>query len=777
MAETTPKEDQVHKTALERYKECVDREAQDRVQRLEDLRFVTLDQWPKEIRAQRENDLVNGPRPCLTIDKIGQYRTQIINSIRKNRPMPKFRAVDNGAHDDAAEVFEGIARHIDDVSHADIAYENAAEWAIDTGAGYIRLTTEYINDDRNRQEIYIKQVADGFSVYLGPHLEPDGSDAEYGFIIQDIPLDKFKREFPKAKAEGKDFAGDNDFSKYWQAENSVRIAEYFYFDYEEEESEEDEKPVSTPVTQGGASDPLDEDSPNDDQPGERPKRKVKWCKLTAFEIIERGNWAGIYIPIVEVIGNRKTVDGKTQTWGIVRPAKDSCRLYNYVASAITEKIALAPKTPFIGAVGQFEGVEDKWRTANTTNHAYLEYNAIDVNGNAIPAPQRVAPAPLESAMIAQLQTIEHDIQTSLGMFKASVGQEERDQSGVAIRSLAAQSDTATFHFPDNLARSVRYVGKILADLIPRIYDTQDVIRIIGADGQPKQAHLDPTQQQAVNRVLDQQGNVVKSIYNLGVGRYDVVITSGASYATKRQESADTIGKVLQSQPQLISVFGDLWLRSMDWPMAEEMADRMYKLLPPELKDDGKNQQIPPQVQQQIQQATHTIQALTEENKKLKSGSEEKQLEVASEHQKSQQELQIRAQKDQAEMDLKRQKQAAELELEQQKEAALLDLERQKAAAKIQLEREIKMAQLALEQDVAAAVGGNPEKQQVVSELTSSLSQTMQMMGKIMEGFKTMSDNQSRSIDGMLEHQSKPKSVTIQKDDLGRVIGAEVRHQA
>jgi hypothetical protein len=228
--------------------------------------------------------------------------------------------------------------------------------------------------------------------------------------------------------------------------------------------------------------------------------------MTGVEILDRRDLPGQFIPIVEVIGREAWIDGKRVLWGLVRPAKDALRMYNYWASMITEKLALAPKVPFIGAVGQFATGADRWKQANKKNFAYLEYDPIDVNGNALPRPERVGPTPIEAAMLKQMEVIEHDVQTALGIFKAGIGESESQQSGRAILALQRESDTGTYHFGANLGVSIRHVGRILVDIIPHYYDTKRIVRILGEDGEVKTAQLDPELQTAYQQPAHPQAH-------------------------------------------------------------------------------------------------------------------------------------------------------------------------------------------------------------------------------------------------------------------------------
>ena len=609
--------------ARERLVNCVENESAERKKMLDDLTFCTLDQWDPAVRRDREND-PNGPRPCLTVDKINQYIVQVVNDMRQNRPAIKTRPVDDEADVETAQVFQGLVRHIEDQSSASIAYETAGEWAVKTGLGYFRIVTEYEDDDTSQQVICIKRIPNAFNVYLGQHEMPDGSDAPYGFVFEDVPLADFKRMYPGKKTSKEDFDEIENQSEFsWHDGKTIRVCEYFYTEYaklpDAELSDGSRRTVS--------------------------KKSVKWCKFTALEILEKRDWAGKYIPIVEVVGRESWLNGKRIVWGLVRPAKDSLRMNNYWMSAITEKIGLAPKVPFIGAEGQFEGRERDWAAANRENRAYLEYKPIDINGNALPPPQRVAPAPVEAAMIQMTALIERDVKASLGMYKAAVGDTDPQQSGRAILALQRESDTATFHFADNLSRSIRHAGRIIVDLIPKIYDTRRVVRILGEDGTSEPVQIDPSQPQAV------VNNGVRSIYNLGVGTYDVTVTVGPSYNTKRMEAAEAMLKITEGKPEVLQIIGDLMFKSMDWPLADQIAERFKKLLPPALQDpkDGE-QPVPPQVAQQMQQMQMMLQQAGQRIQELEAGERPAMAKI-----------QVQAQEAKAKLDLAEREAAANFE--------------------------------------------------------------------------------------------------------------------
>lgn len=596
--------------AIELYRDLEADESDLRERMREDLRFVQGNQWPDSIRRAREQDIENGPRPCLTMDKLSQYARQVVNDTRQNRPSIKIRAGENG-DTDVAEILQGLCRNIEETSRADIAYDRAVEHAAHCGRGWIRIATQYSRDDRFEQDIRILSIADPLSVVLGTYTEPDGSDADCGFVVSDIPKKVFERMYPKNLP--------SSFSpvENWVSDEVVRIAEYYKTVQEPKkllqlttghslfESEVDSFKEQFPDFAFEVNNTRSVDIP-----------KVMWYKLTAFDVLEETEWLSRWIPLIPVHGTEIWVDGKRDLFGLVRPGADAQRLYNYNRSTYAELIALAPRAPFILADGQVEDYEDEWGKANRVNLAYLRYKPIDVAGHAVPPPQRQPFAGVPAGLMQDMVQSEHDIQSSIGMYSASVGQPSNERSGKAILARQREGDIGSYHYRDNLGRSIRHGGRIIIDLIPKVYDTRRVLRAVGEDGVDKQVTLDPNTQQPVTEIRTAKDGV-KKIYNPGLGTYDVAVTTGPGYTTKREEAANAILQLTQNAPQLFGVVGDLLVKSMDWPYADEIARRLRLMLPPALQqEDGQQQPVPPQAQQKIMQLGQALQAVTEQAKQI-----------------------------------------------------------------------------------------------------------------------------------------------------------------
>lgn len=585
--------DKFLKTARERFKLCDDAESEIRREALDDLNFRAGQQWPQQIEADRKLS----QRPCLTINRLPQFIKQVVNEQRQNRPSIQINPVGDGADQDTAEILQGLTRHIEINSNADVAYDTAFDHAATHGFGYFRVITEYQDDKSFDQEILFKRIINPFTVYFDPTCnEPDYSDARFAFIVEDFTESEFKEQYPGSDTAGlSDFSSVGDNISAWIGPGHIRVAEYFWIENE----------TKTLVVLQDGSTTFKESLPDNgagiafQNSRTVEVQTVNWAKITAKEILEQTVWPGKWIPIVPVLGDEMIVDGKRQLVGIVRFAKDPQRMYNYMRSAITEMIALAPKAPFIVAEGQIEGFEEQWAQANNRNFATLTYKAKGLNGQTLPPPQRNTWEPPIQAVTIALGQSENDLKGTTGIYDASLGERGPEQSGKAILARQKQGDTANFNLIDNLSRSIKHGGRIVLDLIPHIYDAQRTIQIVKPDATHDMVQIAPG-------APIEQSPGVEQIYDLTKGKYSVTVSVGPSYQSRRQEAVTSMLEFIKADPAVLQVAGDLLVGNMDWPGATEIAARLKKMLPPALQDDDKDP-VPPQAQAKIAQLTQQLQ--------------------------------------------------------------------------------------------------------------------------------------------------------------------------
>jgi len=594
--------DPVIDTALERFKLAAEADNEWRQECLDDADFAIGKQWPLTIQTIREKD----GRPCLVMDQLQQSIRLVCNQYRQQPPSITISPVGSGADVETADIIQGIVRHIETNSDAQVTYEKVHEGIVRTGFHSCRILTDYVDDDSEDQEIIIEWIKNAFSVYWQPGVPQE--KAKWCFIIVDMPRDSYKDEYPDSDlATSSDWTATGNQPPEWINKDYIRVAEYF-------EVEDIERGK-----------------------GKRPGKKVIWRKITAYEELDKRELPGTTIPVFTAYGDDIDVDGKRHVAGLVRNAKGPQRQYNYMVSGATEAVSLAPKAPWIAAEGQLSGREVQWEQSNLRNFAVLQYKQVDVAGKPAPPPQRNTAEPPIQGLAAMIAQAGNDLKASLGIYDPSLGQRKGDESGKAIERLQAQGNIATLNYSDNMSRMLRRLGKSLLEWMRVVYDAPRVQRIINPDSTVKHVVIHNGEDQIQEAQALAEQNDIKNIYDVGVGKYDVVISIGPTYQSKRQEAVATQMDLLKVMPPQAGVnILDLIVRNMDIPQADEMADRIKKMLPPQITQTDSSdpeqqiQQLQAQLQQFSQQhgmQTQVIQELTEQLK-TKQAEQQAKIQIA-----------------------------------------------------------------------------------------------------------------------------------------------------
>lgn len=618
---TTPEGDadsDLLKTAKQRFRRCDLWEAIARKRWLEDYKFYNADaynmyQWPDNARNARGFG-TGDERPCLTVNKSAKHCDMVINDALQNKTQIRIKPVGDEATFEASEILEGVVRHIEYISDAQSHYAHAFKHQVVSGYGVLRVITDYVDDKTFDQEMKIVSVPDPLSAYIDPDAhEPDASDARFAFIFTDMPRDEFDTQYPEFKGRMVHTSLGND--EGWIAEKHVRIAEYFYIEEEPDTLIVFKNPITgekTPIFKSettswkkdlrkALNEQLDDIST---KTREVVRKKVKWCKIIGDEVVDKADWAGSTIPVVPVFGQKTVIEGELDRKGHMRAMIDSQRMINYNASAAIEYGALQSKTPWIAPAAAIEG-QDAWASANLVNYSVLTWNHMDDDGNPLVAPTR--PLPPTGAPLYQegMKNAADDMMMVSGQYQPIMGQPGNERSGTAITARQRQGENATYHFVENQARAIRRLGKICIDLIPKIYDTPRILNIMAEDGTSQTVQLDPNAKQVVAKkkaALTSEADQI--VFNPKVGKYEVISDVGPDYATRRQEAFNALSQIASTAPELMAIIGDLVLLAADFPMAEQAAERLKRMVPPQALGET-NGQV-----QQLQQELQASNALT-----------------------------------------------------------------------------------------------------------------------------------------------------------------------
>lgn len=625
MAERS-QDEEIVREAKDRFKKCVDWEAIARMRFELDLKFADGDaynmyQWDDRIAGDRR--LAN--KPCLTINKVQTHNHQILNDMKQNKPGVNVRPVGDNASFEAAQIFQEVVRHIEYISNAESAYDNASNFQVKGGIGYWRLITDYLSNETFDQEIYIKPIRDPRLVYLDPDIaEFDGSDARYGFVFEDLEKDLFKEKYPGNDDLGWSTTFDTRPDD-WLNRDMVRVAEYYRKTQKKDKlvnftdpqtGEQITTLISKLSDEGKALFKQIKQSEKDLSWNQRTYNErniltddIQWFKIAGDKIIDRGPWLGKYIPIIRVPGIETVIDGILDRKGHTRSMLDAQRMYNYNTSSNTEFIAVQTKAPWVTSAEAIEGFEEYWENANTKNFSILPYNAFREDGTPIPPPTRPQPPQPSPGYVNGMQIAENELMMASGQYQAQFGENENAKSGVAINSRQRQGDRATFHFVDAQSAAIRNCGKQLIDLIPKIYDTKRVMRISASDGSILNVTIDPEAEQGYQK-LDNSQNIQNDksqqmdeiIFNPNVGIYDVISEVGPSFATKRQEAFNALTQIAAQNKEFMGIAGDILWKVADFPEAQILAERWRRIIPKNITGDA----LDPAIEQTMHQASDKI---------------------------------------------------------------------------------------------------------------------------------------------------------------------------
>lgn len=568
-------DEDIHKDALKRLNLGLDADRDNDELALDDLQNLIGEQWPDSIKTSREAD----SRPCLTLNRHPQFVRQVTGDIRAMNPAVKVYPADSEATKEGAELLEGVVRQIQYASDASSVYESAGESAAACGKGAFRILTQYCDEQSFDQEIILRAIKNPFSVVWDPRaVMSTREDAEWCFVRDRMTMEDFRVSYPDA-AEVNVRTDDRDI-RNWRAGDEIVVAEYFW-------REAEEKTIG--ITEAGQ---VVEGTPKGIKFAKTRKvvsHKVRWAKVSGSEILEGPqDFPSKYLPIIAVMGEEIHVGDRVYRSSVIRHAKDAQRMYNYWRSAQTEMVALQPKAPYLVTPKQIANHETEWSEANAKNFSYLLVNPDE---KAPGWPQR-QPAPVPSAgMMQEVALAADDMKATTGIYDSALGNKSNEQSGIAIQRRQRESDVSTSIYPDNVNKAVAHCGRIMLDMIPRIYDTQRVMQIIGADDAQTQVMVN-------QQVMTQAGP--QTINSLTVGRYAARVSVGPNYTTKRQETAQSMQDMAQAYPPLMQLAGDIMVKNMDWPGAEQVAERLKKALPPGIADDQPDPQQQQVAQQQAQ---------------------------------------------------------------------------------------------------------------------------------------------------------------------------------
>lgn len=511
-------------------------------------------------------------RTVSVFNKCVQNIRYVVNSSMKETPAIKVTAKDN-SQKDSAEAIAGIVRQIENESNAKDIYSCAFQDAVAGGIGVFEICVDYDETDDDDEPIKIKRIFEPTSVFPDPlSTKPDFSDMTFLFHEKSMTKKEFERKYPDVETTSR-----NPHTKNWFKDDSITVLEYW----------------------------------------KKENKKVEWYILNGNEVIDssvlNGGYKGKYIPYVFIVGEDVIVNGERHFKSIIRDIKDYQRTLNYMQSEAIDFVSKNAKAPYIASDAAIGEYKDLWNNANIKNYPYLPYH----DGKAVP--QRLDPPPAPIGYVDSINRLDMDIRSTIGI-RDPLQDIPATQSGKAIKLQLAQQNLGTFVWVDHLNRAIKHAGKIIVDLIPYFYNHPHTQQIIGVDGQLNSKDI---------MIPNNEGKMIDLS-----GKYSVTISTGSNYEDQRTETREMLLEMSKANPQMSTIGADILVRSMDFKESEELADRLFAMLPPPIQALKKTDEDPKttmilmsqkleQMGNVLKQTTENLQKAIEENQMLQENFQQK----------------------------------------------------------------------------------------------------------------------------------------------------------
>jgi len=583
------------------YDEAIGAFEENRRMHSEDLNFTynseAQGQWDPVVLMNRRG------KPCYTFNRVIGPVNIVVADMRQTRPNAKVRPSSSLASEPVADIYEGIGRNIEQSSRADTIYKGQYKYAVAGGFGAWRVMPVYAADDGEGafdQELRVVDIPNPQTVVWDPECnDPTAGDANKCMIAERIHEDVYKALYGSEDDNGVSLNFSRD-SYGWFTDREVRIGEYFervpyqkriaqltngdVVDYDDaliaREAAFEARNAQPPAAVRIAKDKLG-----------NPKIrttitwKVLWVKMDGTRVLEGPyvyDWKRI--PVIRCPGRFINIEGRKKLQSLVRHAKDAQRSYNSRVSDMIERSALIPKAPYLVTEAMIKGYEYEWNQANVQSRPYLPYN-IDKEAPEGGMPYRTPPIDMPAGAMALAQIAQQDIQATTGYFDPALGNAEdmNRVSGKALVQHTRRSDLGSYEFVDGFNAALQLTWEIFIDMIPTVYDSSRIERIVGRDGVQQLVELYKTDPNS-----DDLANDLKK------GRYEVDVTIGPSFQSQRQETLQTLIDASASIPTIAQLCPDLLVKNIDSPEANEMMRRCrIPLIQQGIIQPSEGEKVPP----------------------------------------------------------------------------------------------------------------------------------------------------------------------------------------
>lgn len=508
----------------------------------------------------------NTGQPRYTFDMTNPIIQAISGQIEEMDFAVRCEPQGGDASKDTAKVLNGIIRNIQSSSNSEHVYRQAARRVVTSGISGWRVKQEYVSGDSFDQDLTISPINNFVDrVWFDPNSElQDRSDARYCFVMQGIAPDEFEERWPDAPRSS--VGTDRESRAYFDRVDEVVVGELLY-----------KKPVEQELvlmSNGAvykAGEELDKVADELAALGiTEVKRRTRTKDVVYSRKFSGSDWLEdeketvfSSLPVIPVYGNFQVVDSIPTYWGVVEKLLDPQRVLNYSESRKIGEGALAPRAKYWMTPKQAAGHENTLQTMNTNANPVQFYNPDpEVPG----PPQQNGGAQINQGLVEVSQSMRAMMNAVGSVFSASMGDDQQQHSGIALKRLQDKGDTGNIHYVTAMEIAIAQTGRVLVEAIPKVYGDNRDSRILNSDGSFEMVTLN-------QKVVDQQTRQTVILNDLSKGSYDVTCQAGPAFDSKQQETVAALTEIGQIDPSMIQIGADILANNVNAPGMDKLAER------------------------------------------------------------------------------------------------------------------------------------------------------------------------------------------------------------
>lgn len=562
------------------FKEAVEQQQTWRNLAREDREFYSGKQWADADKKTLES----AKRPAITINRIKPLINVLGGYQRLNRYDIDFLPRTND-DDEQAQLRKGVTKYIMDRSHYNYEESDVFNDGVITGLGWFEVGYQF---DWLAQDgdAFVRRVSP-FDIYRDPESrDKHFRDMKYVIRARWVDKDELIAKYPQHKDEinaqtaaymTEEAENDKKYNELWYSHETkkIRFAECWY-----------KKAVQKKLfilRNGEIVEQVTQEMIAFNMViGQQTVNTTEICMIAFFDNVVLEDIPSPYkhgfIPFVPFICYYQGEDDVPS--GIVRDLKDPQREINKRRSQELHILNTQSNGGWIAEVDAMSPQqESNFKRNASTPGALLK---VAPGALSMQKLQRLEPQAPPSNIINATQEAMNEMPSISGINEALMGTDiSNSQSGRAIELKQKQAITHIAGLFDNLRMAKEMIVEMLwgkrgaPGIIPQFYTEEKTFRIVGENGEPQMVTINQqVQQQQFDPRTGMMQTITKTLNDLSVGEFDIVIADTPATSTQRTAQfwslVDACGKLGIQGNMVMDILIDL----SDIPQKAEIKRRL-----------------------------------------------------------------------------------------------------------------------------------------------------------------------------------------------------------